>query len=228
MAKELKDDPIYELRLYTVAPGRIRDLEARVQNDLCTIFPRHGVRPLGGWSVVAGPATPLYVYLTPFRNMQERNENWGGFYADPAWAECRARTNAGSELVERYEILFLRAIKEWEEAPASDTKSGPAPMVEMVIQSVANGQTVKVRDEILQGTVPALQAAGATVHGVFDVMSGRPLPCAVFFISWPDMEKRARALETLDMRTIEARAAGKILLERSDQYLMRSVPVAWA
>jgi hypothetical protein len=227
MNTELKDDPIYELRLYHTAPGRLRDMESRVKQDLCTLFPRHGVRPLGTWSVVAGPAAPLFVYLTPWRNMQQRTQSWAGFYADPAWAEARTRTNAGSELVERYEILFLRAVTDWAPSPAS-SDSLDSPLVEMVIQSVAIGQTAAVRNEILQSTVPALRAAGATVHGVFDVMSGYPLPSAVFFISWLNMEQRARTLEMLDLKTVEARTAGRApLLERADQYLMRPVPVDW-
>lgn len=228
MNTEPTDDPIYELRLYNVAPGRRRDMESRVQQDLSTLFPRHGVRPLGSWSAVAGPAAPLFVYLTPWRHMQQRTKSWAGFYADPAWAEVRARTNAGSELVERYEILLLRPVTAWEPSPSS-SNTASSPLVEMVIQSVAIGQTAAVRNEMLESTVPTLRASGATVHGVFDVMSGRPLPSAVFFISWRNMEQRAHALEMLDLKAVEARAAGKIaLLEHSDQYLMQPVPVDWA
>ena len=229
MNTELKDDPIYELRLYSVASGRLRDMESRAQKDLCTLFPRHGVRPLGTWSVVAGPTAPLFVYLTPWRHMQQRTQSWAGFYGDPAWAEARTRTNAGGELVERYEILLLRAVTDWEPSPSGSGNSSAAPLVEMVIQSVAIGQTAAVRNEILQSTVPALRASGANVHGVFDVMSGRPLPSTVFFISWQNMEQRSQALEALDLKAIETRADGKVpLMERGDQYLMRPVPVDWA
>lgn len=223
----LKDDPIYELRLYQVAPGRMRHMEARVQQDLSTIFPRHGIRPVGGWRVVAGPNAPLYIYLTPFRHMQQRTEAWAGFYADPAWAECRNRTNGGSELVQRYDILLLRAIAGWDnEAAVADGE--PAPLMEMVMQQVAVGQTMAVRAELLEGSLPVLREAGATVHGVFEVMSGGAMPAVVTFVGWRDLEQRELAMAALDQRQLALRDAGKQpLLERGDQHLMRSVPVRW-
>lgn len=227
MTTELKDDPIYELRLYQVAPGRMPDMEARVQNDLKTIFPRHGIVPLGGWKAIAGPDAPVYVYLTPFRHMQQRSEAWAGFYADPAWSECRARTNAGSELVPRYDILFLRAITEWQSEPVV-AAGEDAPLMEMIMQDVAVGQAMAVRSEILEATVPALRAAGATVHGVFDMMSGPSMPNVVFFVGWTSLEQREQAMAALDLRLVAARKAGKVpLYERANQYLMRPVAVNW-
>jgi hypothetical protein len=174
--------------------------------------------------MIAGPASPLFVYLTPWRHMMERSKCWAGFYSDPAWAEARTRTNAGSELVESYEIMFLRAVRDWAPTPTAD-----CPIVEMVIQSVTIGQAPAVREEVLHTTVPTLEAAGATVLGAYDILSGRPLPSMVFFIGWQDMEQRAAALSQLDQRLNAPRAGGKTqLLGRAEQYLMRSVPVDWA
>jgi hypothetical protein len=223
------DDPIYELRLYHVEPGRMHDMIARVRNDLNTLFPRHGVRPAGAWEVTSGPASPLFVYLTPWRHMHERSQSWAGFYADPTWAEVRARTNAGSELVERYEILFLRAVSAWNARPAEADDAIEPGFAEMVIQSVAIGMGAAVREELTLKTLPALQAAGAFVHAVFDVMSGRPLPSVVYFVRWTSHAQRARALAALDLRTLERRRTGSpVLLERADQYLLKDVPVDWA
>jgi hypothetical protein len=223
----LKEDPIYELRLYKVAPGRMRHMQARVQQDLCAIFPRHGIRPLDGWRVVAGPNAPLYIYLTPFRHMQERNDAWAGFYADPAWAECRTRTNDGSELVQRFDILMLRAVSAWTGTPAASGDAA-APLMEMIMQEAAVGQTMAVRAELIEHTLPALRAAGASVDGVFEVISGGAMPAVVLFIGWRDLAQRDLAMTALDERQLALRDAGKpALLERGDQYLMRSVPVAW-
>lgn len=227
MTTDPNDDPLFELRLYSVAPGRLPDMVQRAQQDLRHIFPRHGVRPLGTWSLLAGPAAPLFIYLTPWRHMQQRTRSWAGFYADPAWAEARTRTNAGSELVERYDILFLRAVTDWQTDAAGDAQAPPR-LVEMVIQQVAMGQTAAVREGLLQAVVPAYREAGATVHGVFDVMSGRPLPSVVLFVSWTDAQARMQSVRALDSRLAQCRsAAGECLLERADHYLMQPVPVAW-
>lgn len=221
------DDPFLELRLYAVAPGRMDDMIQRVQVDLASLFPRHGVLPLAGWQQVAGPGAPLFIYLTPWRHMQERTRNWGGFYADPDWAEVRTRTNAGSELVQRYDILFLRAVVPWQD-DARDRAPVPGMLDEMVIQDVAMGQTPMVREALLEGMVPAYHEAGAVVRGVFDVMSGRPLPSVVLFVRWPDAQTRIQAAAGLARRLAGWRAAaGAPLLERADHHLMHGVPVVW-
>lgn len=234
---EAGQDPFHELRLYYVAPGRIDDMEARAENDLRGLFARHGVHPLGMWSVVAGPTVPVLAYLTPWQSMPQRTKSWAGFYADPEWASARTRTNAGGELVERYEVLLLRSVIDWQPFTVPDDHVGRVPVVEMVIQSVAVGRAADVRTALLEQKLPALRAAGATVHGVFDIMSGRMLPSIVYIISWPGGDKRfadvvqpaggsARASTTAATGTAGAHAVPP-LLDRADHYLMRTVPIAW-
>lgn len=214
MSSELVDDPIFELRFYYVAAGRMGDMAARAQQDLRSLLPRHGIHPLATWTVESGPGIPLFAYLMPWKHMQQRSQAWAGFYAAPGWIEARTRTNAGSELVESFEVLFLRHIHGWTPA-AAGAKPG---LVELVVQATAVGQGAAVRRQILESAVPALQEAGATVHGVFDVISGRPLPCAVFVIGWDSAAQRERALDN---------SAATPLLKRADRYLMRELPVAW-
>ena len=55
------DDPIFELRFYNLAEGRDADMRRRVQEDLAWLFPRHGIRPLAGWSALAAPALPMFI-----------------------------------------------------------------------------------------------------------------------------------------------------------------------
>jgi NIPSNAP len=220
---DLNSDPVHELRIYRVAPGRKRDMEARVQQDLRYLFPKHGIRPLEGWSTIVSPVSPAFVYMTPWRNMNQRSESWAGFYADPEWAEVRERTNAGSELVESYEIMFLRAVAPWTQAART-----PA-FTELVIQSTAIGKTGAVLAELDELLLPALKGEGAHVHGVFDMISGRPLPALVFVIGWDSVEQRSNANNKLDDLAKAARAAGRPeLLARAEQHLMWAVPVDWS
>jgi hypothetical protein len=216
------DDPVFELRLYRVEPGRRRDMEARVRDDLRILFPRHGIRPLGGWSMVAGPDAPLYVYLTPFHDMGRRMESWAAFGADPDWAECRARTNAGSELVQRYDILFLRAQRGWR----PDPQPAARPLVEMRMQPVAVGKAAPVRSALQESVLPLLEAAGAHLNGCFDVTSGANLPAIVLFIRWEGLDQRAAALDRLDALLRQDAAMGQ-LFGRADQYLMEEAQVDW-
>lgn len=216
------DDPFYELRIYRVAAGRAADMEGRVQNDLRTLFPKHGIRPLAGWSTLVSPVAPAFVYLTPWRNMHERSAAWSGFYSDPSWAEVRERTNAGSELVESYEIMFVRSIVPW------DGSADIPAFSELIIQSCAIGKTLAVNQEVNQHIVPLLVGEGAHVHGVFDMMSGRQLPTLALIIGWDCLDQRSATIAKLDERSRAKRASrGPVLLARAEQHLMRHLPVDW-
>ncbi|WP_050460640.1 NIPSNAP family protein [Herbaspirillum autotrophicum] len=225
------DDPFYELRFYRVASGRQRDMDARVRNDLRPLFGRHQVRPAAAWNVSFGSGAPLFVYLTPWHNMQQRTKSWAGFYADPGWAEARTRTNAGSELVESYDIWFLRAILDWNAGPsavARTVSATPPATAEMMVRSIAVGQSAAARSEIIDTVIPLLQQGGAIVHGVFDVMSGCSLPAIVLFVDWADMAQRTAVLARLDDRIVTAHTSnGAPLLGRADHYLMQDFDINW-
>jgi hypothetical protein len=78
-------------------------------------------------------------------------------------------------------------------------------------------------------TVPLLTREGASVHGVFEIMSGRPLPALVLFLGWDNLQQRSNALGRLDERSQHDRANGHlVLLGRAEQHLMRHVRVDWS
>lgn len=222
-------DKIYELRFYSVEAGRDRDMRGRVQNDLKWLFPRHDVRPVGSWSALAAPALPLFVYITPFANFLERDHCWRGFYADPDWQEVRNRTNSGSELVEDFQIWFVRELIEW-----NHLETAPGALDELVFFKTLVGKSGAAGQALRESELPALERAGASVHGAFDVVSGGTLPGAVAFLRWPDWETRRLGLAALaDDPTLAARRAaertefGKTLIGRTRSQLLDPVVVDW-
>lgn len=219
---------VFELRFYSVEANRDADIRGRVQNDLKWLFPRHGIRPIGGWSATAAPSLPLFVYITPFQNMIERDLCWGGFYSDPDWQEVRNRTNAGSELVEDYEIWFVRESVAWNEP---GTTSG---LDEILFLKTLVGKSSAAGKAFVASELPALERAGAHVVGAFDVISGGTLPGSVAFLRWPDFETRAASTQALaqDEQLIATRKAevaefGKTLIGRTGSYLLDPVTVDW-
>lgn len=220
---------IYELRFYSVEAGRDRDMRARVKNDLKWLFPRHGIRPAGGWSALAAPELPLFIYITPFADMIERDRCWTGFYTDPDWQEVRNRTNAGSELVEDYQIWFVRELVGWKEPPA--TQDG---LDELIFFKTLVGKSAAAGSALRESELPALERAGAAVHGAFDVVSGGTLPGSIVFLRWPDWETRRMGLAALagdaalaDSRAAERLEFGHTLIGKTGSYLLDPVAVDW-
>lgn len=221
-------DKIFELRFYSVEAHRQADITGRVQNDLKWLFPRHGIRPIGGWNAISAKALPTFIYITPFENMLVRDRSWRGFYSDPDWQEVRNRTNAGSELVEDYEIWFVREIAPWSDA-------GPtAGLDEIVFLKTLVGKSGAAGKALVESELPAFERAGAHVIAAFDVISGGTLPAAVAFLRWPDFETRRASVEVMAAdellatgRREETAKFGKTLIGRSGSYLLSPVEVDW-
>ncbi|CAN5285658.1 hypothetical protein BH10PSE13_BH10PSE13_10580 [soil metagenome] len=223
-------DKVYELRFYSVEAGRDQDMRARVQQDLKWLFPRHNIRPVGGWSSTSAPKLPLFVYITPFADMLERNRCWNGFYTDPSWQEVRNRTNAGSELVEDYEIWFVKEVLPWKDAP----EGGPGSIDEIVFLETLVGKSGPAGQALRESEIPAYERAGATVMGVFDVISGGKLPGSLAFLRWPNWETRAASAGILQSdpaltarRADEKSTYGKTLIGKTGSYLLDPVTVDW-
>lgn len=220
------DERLYELRLYRVAPGRQEDMESRVFDHLSRIFPRNGIHPMAAWSVTSGANLPMFAYITPWRTLEERNQAWSRFYSDPDWHAARNRTNAGGQLVERFEVVFMRALTPWNSDMAAHAGGS---IVELMIHEVAVGEPAAVRAALLEHRAPALTRAGASLLGVFEVISGRPLPSAVILASWPNASTREDTTSSRNRTSKQPLLPNtRPVLERADISLMRVLEVEWA
>lgn len=165
----------YELRMYRVERGRMAHMRERWCNDLGRLFERHGVTPLGAWEAASGPQLPLFVYLMHWPDWATRQRAWEGFYADPQWAEARARTNAGSELVEGFELNFLSEILPWRAVPE-------AADVYLWLPEVDIGRGVAARDLITRELPAAAAESGCQVLGAMEFLTGERLPKVAVFL----------------------------------------------
>lgn len=223
-------DPIYELRFYNVEKGRDADMKDRVKNDWPEIFQRHKIKPIGCWSAVAADSLPKFVYIMPWESMAQRNQHWAGFYSDPQWHEVRERTNAGSELVEDYEIFFLKAHGTWD-----PVKTNPEHLDEVIFHRAMVGKAIQVKESMLNTEIPAFVRAGAHSFSSFDVLSGRALPAVINFLRWNSMEDKLAAIESIEndnelklSRKNEVSKFGSRLLGRSSSYLLKPLDIDWA
>ncbi|NKJ50712.1 hypothetical protein CIC12_29115 [Burkholderia sp. SG-MS1] len=220
---------IYELRLYSVAPGRMADVNDRFAQHLPPLFQRHGVNCVGRWTALAGPNAPRFVYMMAYRDYAHREETWASFYQDDEWWRIRAATNAGHEMVERHDLLFLKPNALWG-APTRPA-STVAGLHELVMQEIAPGQN-SVANAFLRDTyLPLLREAGAQVLGLFDMASGPAMQKMAYFFAWPDaatwhagrhwMENHA------DMRAVltsQRRTTGTTCFQRSEVNLLEVAP----
>ncbi|MGE0099761.1 MAG: NIPSNAP family protein [Hydrogenophaga sp.] len=223
---------IYELRLYSVAPGRMHDVHERFGTHLPALFQRHGVECVGRWSALAGPDAPRFVYLLAYRDYAHREAVWAGFYQDAEWWRIRAETNAGHEMVERHDLYFLKPNASWPLASQPDAQV-QGGLHELVQQQVAPGRNADANAFLVQTWLPLLQSAGAQVLGVFDMAAGSGMQKIVMLHAWPDAATwhagRRRIESDAGLRSELARQrreAGTTYFERAEVNLLDPAPGA--
>ena len=213
----------YELRLYTVVPGRLEDNHDRFQNHLPRLMERHGIANVGRWTAVAGPNAPMFVYMMAYRDLDERERQWGAFYQDNDWWELRGRTNAGSQMVERFDLFFLRSNPVWSPKPASSTRA--QGVHELIFAEIALGHNAAANVFLSQTWLPLVEQHGGHVMMVSDFVSGVSMPRAAIMTAWPDASTRFAARRAIDgdpalraAQKAERESLGRTSLGRTDVF----------
>ncbi|MDR3453050.1 MAG: NIPSNAP family protein [Rhodoferax sp.] len=222
---------IYELRLYSVAPGRMAEVHSRFADHLPVLFERHRVDCVGRWSALAGPDAPRFVYLLAYRDYAHREAVWAGFYQDADWWRIRAHTNAGHEMVERHDLYFLKPNAAWDALDGAPAQQSVGGLHELVQQQVAPGQAAAVNEFIKQSWLPRLREAGARVLGVFDMAAGSGMQKVVLLYAWPDAatwyagQRRLDTDESLRAElAAQRRKLGTTLFQRGEVNLLEPAP----
>jgi len=225
--------PFYELRLYSVAPGRMQSMSDRFSNYLNRIFPRNNIHPIGGWCANSGPGLPCFIYIVPWESFEQRDNALASFFADPEWAEARSITNGPTQLVERYDIFLMKALEGVD--PVTTLPPDDAGVYELVIQSVANdGRSQEIINGIIDNELPAYRRAGAEILGCFQMFVGPDLPRIVTLMKWDSANARQAGFQLMEaddeLEQVKARQItehGRRDLGSSDTYLMNLVSVEW-
>jgi len=223
---------IYEMRHYLMDRGRMNDNHDRMENHTPALLRKHGVNVIGRWAALTGPGMPMFCYIMEWEDFAEREAAWGGFYADPEWPRIRTATNAGSEMVQENKLTFMRPNPVFRQVDSERDARGGG-LHQLIVQKTAIGLTGAVNDFLAETWLPRVQAAGARVLGLCDVISGPPMPSVVTLLSWPDETawfRGWRAFEN-DPAVIAAyaeqrRTHGQALLGAAETWLME--PAAYA
>lgn len=97
-------EPVRELRIYHVLPGRLAALVARFRDATLPLFARHGIAVEGPWQGADGATV---VYLLRFASDEDRDARLAAFRADPDWQRALAASEADGPLTDRIETLPL-------------------------------------------------------------------------------------------------------------------------
>ena len=101
--------PVYELRVYTVHPGKMPDMLARFKNHTRAIFERHGMENVGYWVLVEPKDNDKLYYILKHKSRAAATDSWKAFSADPEWNKVRTESEAKGAIVKGVEATFMAA-----------------------------------------------------------------------------------------------------------------------
>ena len=108
VALALAKGPVYELRTYTAADGKLEALKARFKDHTLRIFKKHGMENIGYWvpqDPVLSKNTLIYILKHPGR--AEAEKHWTDFQNDPEWKKVAANSEVNGKLVLKVERVWL-------------------------------------------------------------------------------------------------------------------------
>ena len=99
---------VYELRMYSAAPGKFDALNARFRDNTDRIFKRHNMKPVGYWLPTEGEKQGnTFIYILEHPSREDAQKNWDAFNADPEWQKVKAASEADGRLVLKVDRTFM-------------------------------------------------------------------------------------------------------------------------
>jgi hypothetical protein len=104
----LAKGPVYELRTYTAADGKLDALKARFRDHTIRIFKKHGMESVGYW-VPEDPdkSKNTLIYILKHPSREEAEKHWTDFQNDPEWKKVSAESEANGKLVLKVDRIWL-------------------------------------------------------------------------------------------------------------------------
>lgn len=100
------DTHVYELRTYSIAPGKQDALLNRFREHTLALFRKHGIESIGYWLPVNPDDQRLY-FLLRYPSREARETSWKAFGEDPEWKAAYKASEANGPLVVKVENPFL-------------------------------------------------------------------------------------------------------------------------
>jgi len=98
---------IFELRIYTMNPGKMDNIKRRFEDKALNLFKKHGMIVLDFWEDLS--EEKIY-YLMQHDDMEARNRGFEAFMSDPQWHEAKRLSEIDGKLVAKVENYFMKRV----------------------------------------------------------------------------------------------------------------------
>ena len=184
---------LYELRIYTAAPGKAAALDARFRDHTIGLFQKHGMMPIGFFHVAAQPGQTLdnrLFYVMGYKDRAARDASWTAFAADPEWKQVYADSQKDGSLTTKIENIFLSPT---DYSPKLNTKPSAAPRhFELRTYTVMPGRLEDLHTRFRDHTLRIFAKHGMTNFLYWRPVADQPAMTdkMVYMLAFPNQEAR--------------------------------------
>ncbi len=90
--------PVYELRIYHAAPGKLDDLNKRFRDHTVKLFEKHGMKNIGYWTPM-DTADSRLIYVLEHASRDAARKSFAAFGADPEWKAAQKASEVNGPLL---------------------------------------------------------------------------------------------------------------------------------
>jgi hypothetical protein len=103
------DTRVFELRIYTAAPGKLDALNARFRNHTNRLFEKHGMTIIGFWMPTKQKeGEEKLIYILAYPSKEAADKSWKAFREDPEWNKARKESEkSGALLAKPPESVYM-------------------------------------------------------------------------------------------------------------------------
>lgn len=106
---DVTEPVVYEMRVYTAAPGKLDALNARFRDHTLKLFEKHGLTNLGYFVPTGENKDNQLVYFIAAPSKAARDKSFKTFLADPDWQKAAKESEKDGRLVTKIDSTFLTA-----------------------------------------------------------------------------------------------------------------------
>jgi hypothetical protein len=219
---------VYELRTYTVLPGRMPAMLARFRDHTVKLFERHGMINVGYWlpADAKDGADSKLIYLLEHKSREAAAASWKAFSADPQWQDARKKSEADGKIVAKADSVYLAATDYSKLMTAGNGRGAPRAF-ELRTYTTPDGKLADLDARFRDHTVALFAKHGMTNLGYFhptDADKGAA-NTLIYFVAYPSRDAAAASWKKFreDPVWLKAREAseknGKLTAKVESLYL---------
>ena len=103
-------DPLFELRVYSAAPGKMDALNKRFRDHTLKFFAKHGIKSVGFWTAIDEKHQGKLYYIVAYPDRQSREKMlMNGIAKDPEFLKAVADSEVDGKLTSEIESVLMSA-----------------------------------------------------------------------------------------------------------------------